>query len=597
MEFPGDRPLLRIGELSRRLGVSDHVLRAWENRYGLLQPVRSPGGFRLYSEADEWRIRRMQAYLADGLSAAEAARAALSGDASTPPGQPAGPPRAASAGDGLSAALRQALDAFDEPAAQAVLDRLLADLSVPAVLRDVVLPYLAELGERWQRGTASVAMEHFASNVIRGRLAGLARGWGSGHGPQALLACPPGELHDMALMVFGIVLHRNGWRIGYLGANTPVEELERAIDASHPDLVVLAATVPETLEPLRPELASLARRAPLALAGAGATAQTATAAGARLIGGRPGDRGRAGRVVAVKVLVAGASGFVGRRLCPALAGTGHDVAAMTRNPAAYTGAGTPVQADVHHPGTLGAAMAGCQAAYYLVHSLSDAEFERKDAAAAAAFGQAAARAGLQRIIYLGGLGDDEDALSAHLRSRREVEKLLGSAGVPVTVIRAGIIVGHGGISWELTRQLVEHLPAMITPRWVATRTQPIAVDDVVRYLLGVLALPEAAGRVFEAGGPEVLQYLTMLRRVAAIQGRPLPILPVPLLTPRLSSLWLTLVTDVDTATGRALIDSMTNEVIVRDHSIRDLIPFDPMPYDDAVRKALGERAQAKRDGR
>jgi MerR family transcriptional regulator, light-induced transcriptional regulator len=282
MESSGDRPLLRIGELSRRLGVSDYVLRAWENRYGLLQPARSPGGFRLYSEEDEWRIRRMQAYLADGLSAAEAARAALSGDASTPPRQPAGAPLAASAGDGPSAALRQALDAFDEPAAQAVLDRLLADLSVAAVLRDLVLPYLADLGERWQRGTASVAMEHFASNLIRGRLAGLARGWGGGHGPQALLACPPGELHDLALMVFGIVLHRNGWRIGYLGANTPVEELERAVEASSPDLVVLASTLPEILEPLGPELASLARRAP-----AGATAQIARAAGARLMAGDP----------------------------------------------------------------------------------------------------------------------------------------------------------------------------------------------------------------------------------------------------------------------------------------------------------------------
>ena len=263
------------------------MLRAWENRYGLLQPVRSSGGFRLYSEEDEWRIRRMQAYLADGLSAAEAARAVLSGDASTPPGRPAGPPLTVPAGDGPPAALRQALDAFDEPAAQAVLDRLLADLSVPAVLRDVVLPYLADLGERWQHGTASVAMEHFASNVIRGRLAGLARGWGSGHGPQALLACPPGELHEMALMVFGIVLHRNGWRIGYFGASTPVEELERAVDASRPDLVVLAATLPETLEPLGPELAALARRAPLALAGGGATAQIASAAGARLMAGDP----------------------------------------------------------------------------------------------------------------------------------------------------------------------------------------------------------------------------------------------------------------------------------------------------------------------
>ena len=298
----------------------------------------------------------------------------------------------------------------------------------------------------------------------------------------------------------------------------------------------------------------------------------------------------------VKVLVAGASGFVGRQLCPALAAAGHYVVAMTRNPAGYTGAGRPIHGDVHDPATLGGALAGCEAAYYLVHSLADADFECKDAAAAIAFGHAAARAGLRRIIYLGGLGDDTDALSAHLRSRRLVEKLLGSAGVPVTVIRAGIIIGHGGISWELTRQLVEHLPAMITPRWVTTRTQPIAVDDIVRYLLGVLALPQTEGRVLEAGGPEVLQYATMLRRVAAIEGRPLPILPVPLLTPRLSSLWLALVTDVDTATGRALVGSMINEVIVRDPSLRDLIPFDPMPYDDAVRRALSERRQAERGG-
>ena len=142
----------------------------------------------------------------------------------------------------------------------------MSDLSLTAVLRDVVLPYLAELGERWQRGTASIAQEHFATNIIRGRLAGLARGWGGGHGPRAILACPPGEQHDMALMIFGIVLNRNGWSIDYFGINTPVEELERAADATHPDLVVLAATIPETLESLRPGLAALARRAPLALA-------------------------------------------------------------------------------------------------------------------------------------------------------------------------------------------------------------------------------------------------------------------------------------------------------------------------------------------
>lgn len=285
MEVSGDRPLLRIGELSRRLGVSDHVLRAWESRYGLLQPVRSPGGFRLYSEADESRVRRMQAYLADGLSAAEAARAVLSGGGSAPTTQP-GHEGAAADGD-AGAVLRQALDAFDEPAAQAALDRLLAGYSVPAVLRDVVLPYLADLGERWQRGTASVAMEHFATNVIRGRLAGLARGWGSGRGPQALLACPPGELHDLALMMFGVVLHGNGWRVGYLGASTPLEELEQTANLARPDLVVLATTRPGTLEPLQAELTSLARRVPLALAGAGATPHMADTAGAHLMAGDP----------------------------------------------------------------------------------------------------------------------------------------------------------------------------------------------------------------------------------------------------------------------------------------------------------------------
>ncbi|HSZ43106.1 MAG TPA: NAD(P)H-binding protein [Trebonia sp.] len=294
----------------------------------------------------------------------------------------------------------------------------------------------------------------------------------------------------------------------------------------------------------------------------------------------------------MKVLVAGASGFVGQRLCVALDRAGHDVVAMTRNPSRYRGAGTPVRGDVQDRATLEPAMAACQAAYYLVHSLQDPDFAHKDATGATSFGEAAAQAGLHRIIYLGALGVDADSLSAHLRSRREVESLLGAGGVPVTVIRAGIIVGHGGISWELTRQLVERLPVMITPRWVATRTQPIAVDDVVKYLTGVLEPPEASGRVYEAGGPDTLQYSTMLRRVAAIESRPLLLLPVPLLTPWLSSLWLNLVTDIDTGTGRVLIDSMTNEVIVHDQSIRDLIPLQPMSYDDAVRAALRERRQA-----
>ncbi|WP_299953047.1 NAD(P)H-binding protein [uncultured Modestobacter sp.] len=299
----------------------------------------------------------------------------------------------------------------------------------------------------------------------------------------------------------------------------------------------------------------------------------------------------------MRVLVTGASGFVGSRLCVALEEAGHEVRAMTRHPDTYPGAGTPVRADVGDESLLRDALADCEAAYYLVHSLDSADFQDKDAAAARSFARAAADAGVGRIVYLGGLGNDADDLSPHLRSRRQVERLLGETGVPVTVLRAGIVVGHGGVSWEMTRQLVAHLPAMITPRWVHTRTQPIAIADVVRYLVGVLEAPEAEGRVFEVGGPEVLEYLEMLTRVADIQGRRLLIVPVPLLTPHLSSRWLSLITDVDLQTGRSLIDSMTNEVVVRDDSIRAVVPFEPMSYDDAVLTALGERARERRAAR
>ena len=329
MDISENAPVLRIGVLSRRLGVSDHVLRAWERRYGLLRPVRTPGGFRLYSEADARRIREMQNHLEHGLSAAEAARAVLADESEqsrSAGGEPAGGGAmagsavasgagsavASGASSGLGAAelgagergagelgagelgagelgrgLREALDGFDEPTAQAVLDRLFSDLSVTAVLRDIVLPYLAELGYRWERGQASIAQEHFASNLIRGRLAGLARGWGGGRGPLAVLACPPGERHDLALMIFGIALNRTGWRIDYLGADTPAEELTRTVQARRPDLLVLAAARPQTLEPLRVDLAGLARDVPLILAGAGATQGLAAAVRGRLLEGDP----------------------------------------------------------------------------------------------------------------------------------------------------------------------------------------------------------------------------------------------------------------------------------------------------------------------
>jgi len=289
------------------------------------------------------------------------------------------------------------------------------------------------------------------------------------------------------------------------------------------------------------------------------------------------------------VLVTGATGFVGRRLVPALVAEGHVVRAMTRRPAAYDGPGEPCAGDVADAASLVEPLRGVDVAFYLVHSLDSDDFERRDAEAARNFGTAAAAAGVRQIVYLGGLGADSDDLSAHLRSRREVEGLLGHAGVPVTVLRAAIVVGSGGISWELTRQLVKNLPAMVVPRWALTRTQPIAIDDVVRYLVGVVDRPEARGRVFEVGGPKALTYREMLTVAAEVAtGRRVLVVPVPVLTPRLSSYWLALVTDVDVTTGRHLIDSMVTEVVVTDHAIQEVVPGEPVPYREAVLRALAD---------
>lgn len=292
-----------------------------------------------------------------------------------------------------------------------------------------------------------------------------------------------------------------------------------------------------------------------------------------------------------RVLVAGATGFVGRPLVERLVGDGHDVRAMTRHPERYDGPGRPVGGDVSDPASLAGAFDGVEVAYYLVHSLERDDFEARDASAAEAFGRAAGAAGLRQIIYLGGLGSEEDgALSPHLRSRRDAERRLAAGGVPVTVLRAAIVIGHGGVSWEITRQLVKNLPAMVAPRWVHTATQPIALADAVRYLVGVLDHPDAVGRVFDIGGPDVLTYADMLRRASQVRnGRRVPILAVPLLTPRLSSLWISLVTDVDTTTARNLIDSMSTEVVVREHGIEDVVPGPNLTYDEAVEAALAQR--------
>jgi MerR family transcriptional regulator, light-induced transcriptional regulator len=285
MDPEKESAVLRIGELSRRVGVSEHVLRAWESRYGLLRPARSEGGYRLYSAQDQVRVRRMQAHLAAGLAAAQAARAAIA-DHDLGIVTDGGGAAQAHLVDSTDA-LRHALDQLDEPGAQAVLDRLLAELNLETVLRDVLLPYLHELGERWEQGAISVGQEHFATHVIQGRLTDLARGWGSGQGPYALLACPPGERHDLALLMFGIMLNRHGWRIAYLGVDTPIPVLTQLANAMRPSLVVLAASAPERFTDVAPELSRLAGIAPLVLAGAGATKDFAQSVDARLLVGDP----------------------------------------------------------------------------------------------------------------------------------------------------------------------------------------------------------------------------------------------------------------------------------------------------------------------
>ena len=253
---------VRIGELSRRTGVQADTIRAWERRYGLVEPQRTSKGYRLYSSADEEVVRAMRELTARGVAAAEAAELARRG-AEAPPAPSLG------ALDPAAQAhrLRRALEAFDDEEANAVLDECLAGLSLATVLDAVIPAAMAEIGTRWEDGEATVAQEHFASSVVRGRLLGLARGWGAGAGPLALLACLPGELHDLGLIAFGLSLRQRGWRIAYLGADTPLETLDDAVTRLRPRVVVVAASEPERLAAVAEELRSLATRVPVSVGG------------------------------------------------------------------------------------------------------------------------------------------------------------------------------------------------------------------------------------------------------------------------------------------------------------------------------------------
>jgi uncharacterized protein YbjT (DUF2867 family) len=291
------------------------------------------------------------------------------------------------------------------------------------------------------------------------------------------------------------------------------------------------------------------------------------------------------------ILLTGATGYIGGRLLKALEHAGHPICCLARRPEALktrVGINTEVtKADCLDPATLPEAMAGVHTAYYLVHSMaSPGQFEEEDRQAARNFADAARKAGVHRIVYLGGLGESEQPLSAHLRSRHEVADILRSSGIPTVEFRASIVIGSGSLSFEMIRALVQRLPVMICPRWVDVKAQPIAVEDVITYLMKALELPEGEGAIYEIGGADQVSYGEIMKEYARQCGLRRYMISVPVLTPRLSSLWLGLVTPVYARIGRKLIDSLRHPTLVRDPSALAVFGMAPMGLKEAIARAL-----------
>jgi uncharacterized protein YbjT (DUF2867 family) len=285
----------------------------------------------------------------------------------------------------------------------------------------------------------------------------------------------------------------------------------------------------------------------------------------------------------VKVTVFGATGVVGQALLPMLAK--HDLTAVSR-----TAREEPnlhyVVADAASGHGVAAALDGAEVVYYLVHSLGTPDFAKQDRSAAETVAREAANAGVRQIVYLGGLGTDNPDASPHLQSRRETGERLGAAGIPVTTLRAAMIVGKGSAAFETILALVKRLPVMVTPNWVSTPTQPIALDDIARYLAGVCDNEATYGEGYDAGGPEVMTYRQMIERIATLLGRKPTIVEVPVLTPYLSSLWLNLVTPVSASVARPLVEGLRNPTVAREERIRKLLPLQLTPFDEAAQRAL-----------
>ncbi len=293
----------------------------------------------------------------------------------------------------------------------------------------------------------------------------------------------------------------------------------------------------------------------------------------------------------MRVVVFGATGVIGSVLAPALVAAGHDVVGVSRRSAPTGADGVRLErADVTDPASVARVLENAEVVYYLVHSLGSKDFERRDLLAAAVVAGEAEAAGVRQIVYLGGFGDDDPDLSPHLRSRRDTGDRLSAGAVPVTTLRAAMVVGAGSAAFETILALVDRLPGMICPRWVATPTQPIALADIVRYLVGVCGLEAAFGRGLDAGGPEVMTYREMIERIARLRGKHPLIVEVPVLSPRLSSYWLHLVTPIQASVARPLIEGLRNPTVARENRLRELVPFELTPFDEAARAAIAGRS-------
>ena len=305
-------------------------------------------------------------------------------------------------------------------------------------------------------------------------------------------------------------------------------------------------------------------------------------------------------VASATILLTGATGYIGGRLAPRLLERGHRIRCLTRSrrkvlarPWASQPGVEIVEGDAGDEAAVAAAMSGCDAGYFLVHSMDAAghEYRERDLAIAESFGRAASAAGVRRIIYLGGLGETGEGLSKHLASRREVERALGRGGVPVTVLRAAMIIGSGSASFEILRYLVERLPVMVTPKWVHTESQPIAVRDVLHYLIAALENPATTGRTLDIGGPDIWSYAEVMREMARALGlgRRL-VIPVPVLTPKLSSLWIHLVTPLGASIAQPLAEGLRNRVVCRDDQAQQLMPHRCLSIPEAIKAAVDRRS-------